>query len=66
MNKKQLNILLPILFALVLIVGMQLGFKLNSSLSNKPSLSIAKEGQYNKLEELLGYIDVNYSKKLFQ
>jgi len=60
MNKKKLNILLPMAFSLLLIGGMQLGFKLNDSLTNKPSLSIIQEGPYDKLQELLGYISVNY------
>lgn len=58
-KQNRYKIYLPFLFALVLALGLQLGFKLYESLKGKPSISSAG-GTIPELSEVFGYIDRKY------
>lgn len=61
-NKKQLNILLPLLFALVLAFGMTLGYQMRGAYSS--SAAGFEGGQNNptakRVEEIIRYIEAKY------
>lgn len=55
------NIYIPLLLALILALGMQLGFKMYEALKGKPkSVSAASVGQLPELNEVLNYVQNNY------
>ncbi|GIV33261.1 MAG: peptidase S41 [Chitinophagales bacterium] len=58
MQNRKLNILLPLMFSLVLVVGMIIGFRLRESTWSKPP--VAARGDYNRLEEILSIIESKY------
>lgn len=59
MNDKKYNYLLPLIFAVVLIIGMQLGYRVRGKTEKKmPLFNINK--QFNKIDEILDFIDVKY------
>jgi len=56
-----LNAYTPLLFALVLMVGMQLGFKLYETLKGKPQQVVfANQSTIPEIEEVFNYIDAKY------
>ncbi len=57
-TKKKYNFLMPVLLALVLIIGMQLGFKLRDTTWNKRPLG--EKNTFGKLDEILNLINVKY------
>ncbi len=56
--EKKYNFLQPILFALILAIGMQLGFKLRETTWNKRP--IASDKTFSKLDEILNLVHVKY------
>lgn len=59
MNNNKYNYLLPLIFAIVLIIGMQLGYRVRGKTEKKmPLFNINK--QFNKIDEILDFIDVKY------
>ena len=63
-NTQRLQIWQPLLFALVLVLGMLLGFKLERSFSKSSapvtSNKVTKSSEVKSIEELLGYIEAKY------
>lgn len=57
-EKKKYNFLIPLLLALVLIIGMQLGFKLRDTTWTKRPLG--DKSTFGKLDEILNLINVKY------
>lgn len=55
---KKINYFLPLLFALTLIVGIQLGFKLRESTWNKKN--ITANNAFTKLDEIMNLVNVKY------
>ncbi|MEX0811447.1 MAG: S41 family peptidase [Chitinophagales bacterium] len=59
MSNKKYSYLLPLIFAIILIAGMQLGYKIRGKTENKmPLFNINK--QFNKIDEILDFIEVKY------
>lgn len=54
------NVYMPLLFAVVMVIGMQLGFKLYENLKGKPSMSAIKGGNLSELQEILSLVDSRY------
>ncbi|OWY23698.1 S41 family peptidase [Sphingobacteriales bacterium UPWRP_1] len=54
------NVYMPLLFAVVMIIGMQLGFKLYENLKGKPTMSAFKGGNLSELQEILSLVDNRY------
>ena len=48
----------PLLFAIVLVVGILLGIRLSSKLGG--SASLKADGQSGKINEFLNYVEMNY------
>lgn len=67
MNKKKYTYLLPVVFALILIAGMQLGYRIRGNTEKKMPL-FRIEKQFNKIDEILDFIEVKYvdSVKLYE
>src|SRR5690349_1656855 len=61
MGNKKLQVWLPLIFSIVLIVGMFLGYKMNSGGSSKGFLKIAKN---TSLQEALDLIRLKYVDKV--
>lgn len=59
-SKSRWNVYMPIVYSLILILGMQLGFKLYENLKGKPRMSVVKGGQLSELQEVLSLIDSRY------
>lgn len=59
MDKKKLNIFLPLLFALVLALGMQLGIKYTEINGVKKPVTV-KLNYQSKLDDIINFIDVRY------
>lgn len=59
MENKKYNYILPLVFAVVLIVGMQLGFRIRGKTESKIPLFQINQ-QFNKIDEILDFIDVKY------
>jgi carboxyl-terminal processing protease len=57
-GKKRLNVWLPLLFALVLALGMYLGSKLQTETANGPSIVLRNGG--NKLDQILKLVENRY------
>lgn len=57
-ENKRVNLWMPLLFSVVLIIGMVFGFKLNNSSSFKKSISSIIE--YNRLEEIISLVENRY------
>lgn len=57
-GKKRLNVWLPLLFALVLALGMYLGSKLQTETANGPSIVLRNSG--NKLDQILKLVENRY------
>lgn len=59
MNRPKIYVYLPIIFALVLILGIFIGttFQLNNNLG---TISVDTKNKYNKIEEILRYIQQEY------
>jgi carboxyl-terminal processing protease len=57
-GKKRLNLWLPLLFALVLALGMYLGSKLQTETANGPSIVLRNGG--NKLDQILKLVENRY------
>jgi carboxyl-terminal processing protease len=57
-EKKKYNFLMPLLLAFVLVIGMQLGFKLRDTTLNKRSLG--DKGTFGKLDEIMNLINIKY------
>lgn len=57
-SPKKINYFTPLLFALVLIIGMQLGFKLRESTWDKKN--ITPNNTFSKLDEILNLVNVKY------
>lgn len=57
-DNKPLNVYLPLTFAFVMILGMQLGFKMYEGLKGKPSISFGSSS--SELQEVFSYIDGRY------
>jgi len=59
MNRPKFYVYLPIIFALILILGIFIGttFQLNSTIG---TISIDSKNKYNKIEEILRYIQQEY------
>lgn len=51
---------MPLLFAVVMVIGMQLGFKLYENLKGKPTMSAFKGGNLSELQEILSLVDSRY------
>lgn len=60
MNRPKFYIYLPIVFSLVLILGILIGQTVNSSNKRGGIISVNSKNQYNKIEEILHYIDEEY------
>jgi len=60
MNKPKYFIYLPIAFSFVLIAGMLLGSLMNQKQTINKSLFPLGNSSYNKMDDLLDYIDRNY------
>lgn len=58
MENKKYNYLLPLALALVLMVGMQIGFKLRETTWNKRPIN--SDNTFSKLDEILNLINVKY------
>jgi len=58
MENKKYNYLLPLVLALVLMVGMQVGFKLRETTWNKRPIN--SDNTFSKLDEILNLINVKY------
>ncbi len=58
--KSRWNVYMPVVYSLILILGMQLGFKLYENLKGKPRMSVVKGGQLSELQEVLSLIDSRY------
>lgn len=56
-TEKQYRIFLPLAFAAVMVLGMQLGFKMNDSVSGKRSNQLL---QMSSMDEVINYIDARY------
>lgn len=59
-NSGRINVYMPVLFAFVLIIGMQLGFKMYETLKGKKSLPVNTSSTLSELEEIFNYIDNRY------
>ncbi|MGB0839666.1 MAG: S41 family peptidase [Chitinophagales bacterium] len=60
MANKRFKIYLPLLFAVVMAIGMQLGFNLYETLKGKPSKKMYASNQVSPVEEIINYIDAKY------
>jgi carboxyl-terminal processing protease len=58
MENKKYNFLLPVTISLILIVGMQLGFKLRETTWNKRPIN--SDNTFSKLDEILNLVNVKY------
>jgi carboxyl-terminal processing protease len=59
-NKQPFNIYTPLLYAFVLAIGMQLGYKLYESTKGKPNPMKAIIGGSSAMDEVLNYIEAQY------
>jgi carboxyl-terminal processing protease len=59
MNRPKFYIYLPVIFALVLVLGIFIG-SIFSPVGNTGTISINSENSFNKIEEILKYIDHEY------
>jgi carboxyl-terminal processing protease len=59
-NKQQFNIYTPLLYAFILAIGMQLGYKLYESTKGKPNPMKAIIGGSSAMDEVLNYIEAQY------
>ncbi len=64
-NQKQFNYIQPLIYAVVLMMGMVLGFRLYSSLNGKPKLDSVFSRNLNaagasQLGDIIGFIENNY------
>ncbi len=59
MNNKKLNIWLPLLFSIVMIVGMLLGYKMRDAMPNRSFFSMEKRSNIQEVMDLLNahYVD---------
>src|SRR6218665_2927406 len=60
MNRPKFYIYLPIFFALVLILGIFIGNRFNFSNNLGGAISVDPNNRYNKIEEILRYINEEY------
>ena len=60
MNRPKFYVYLPIVFSLVLILGILIGRTLNVGNGRGGIISINSQNQYNKIDEILRYIDEQY------
>ncbi|MCF8304640.1 MAG: S41 family peptidase [Bacteroidales bacterium] len=59
-NKKRYYIYLPLAFAVVLIAGIMLGTRLVQISSNKENILSFRPNQYNKVTDIINYVENNY------
>lgn len=54
------NVYMPLMFAAVMIIGMQLGFKLYENLKGKPRMTLVKGSGFGQLQEVMSLVNSRY------